>query len=381
MDTNDRYDLKIFITNVCNQACSYCFERDTMKTLSRRIDESVRKDIVKFIQTDINSMYSINFLGGETFLNIDDMTWILDKLYDLLEETQIEICFFTNGITFNSYVTNFYQRFKKLNLMVHITDHNCILSNSDSILINHFNYLKQNDIRFDIRTLFDLHKIKNIQSLNEYYNYISSFADVTLFPAYYDKNNEVTKLDLDNLISWCKNNAQIMNTKLIDELLLHIFRAGRFIDPIGAHDTCDHCGAGVKELVITTNGSLMGCETFMGASDLEELNIKDVHSIKEARLKSDQFKYLYDRYDKEPQKCSDCRYRILCTNCRYNFSTNSDVYSEKVQAVCDFTAMIYYCGLELLPILYMELHRREYRTRLELLSEIKDLMSEVIEHE
>lgn len=380
--TNLKYDLKIFITNKCNQKCVYCFERDTMHKLNTHINEETINDICRFVRSDINMINSLNFLGGETFLNIDDIDKILTKLYDLLISTKIEVCFFTNGMIFNDDVMRMYKKFSKLNLFVYISDHNMSLSNKFSISYNHLEFLIDNNIRYELRLLFDSAKLIHPDKLNEYFiNIRNESLEVNLFPAYFDKRNIIDSKMMENFKTWCANNISNIDTCLIKSLLSDVFKIERIIDPPETHKTCDRCGAGVVELAITTDGTILGCEAFMDADDLEIINVSEVNSIAEVRSKSHQMRYLLKRFNSDPEKCNRCRYRVVCTNCRYNFTTNTNVYSEKSKEVCNFMKLMYYTAIDIASLLLVELHKRSYKDHIDLLDEIKLLHSEVLYYE
>lgn len=379
MVTNLKYDLKLFITNKCNQRCLYCFERDTMHKLNTHINEETIEDICRFIRSDITMINSLNFLGGETFLNIDDIEKILTKLYDLLISSKIEVCFFTNGNIFNDDVTRMYKQFHKLNLLVYISDHTMSLSNKSSVSYKHLQFLIKHSIPYELRLLFDSQKLIHPEKLNEYFTNIHNEPfTVELFPAYFDKFNVIDDKMMKTFKSWCSDNIDHVDTYLMKSLLSDIFKIERIIDSPKFYKTCDHCGAGVLELAIMTDGTVLGCEAFMNADDLETVNISEVSSIKEIRNKSPQMQYLLNRFNNEPAKCYSCRYRIICTNCRYNFTTNTNVYSEKPEDICSFMKLMYYTAIDMANIFLIELHKRSYKYHINLLDEIKLLHSEVL---
>ena len=377
--TNLKYDLKIFITNKCNQKCAYCFERDTMHKLNTRINKETINDICRFVRSDINMINSLNFLGGETFLNIDDIDEILTKLYDLLVSTNIEVCFFTNGMIFNDKVVSIYKKFSKLNLFVYISDHNMNLSNESSTTCKHLQFLIDNNINYELRLIFDSVKLSHPDKLNEYFtNTRNKSFNVNLFPAYFDKYNIIDDKMMESFKSWCADNISNIDTYLIRSLLSDVFKIERIIDSPKLHKTCDHCGAGVVELAITTNGTVLGCEAFMDADDLEVINVSEVNSIAEIRSKSPQMQYLLKRFNDEPEKCNNCRYRVVCTNCRYNFTMNTNVYSEKPNEICNFMKLMYHTAIDIASLFFVELHKRSYKEHIDLLDEIKLLHNEVI---
>lgn len=377
--TNLKYDLKIFITNKCNQKCTYCFERDTMHKLNTHINEETINDICRFVQSDINMINSLNFLGGETFLNIDDIDKILTKLYDLLISTKIEVCFFTNGTIFNDNIMMMYKKFSKLNLFVYISDHNMSLTNKSSLSYKHLEFLINNNIRYELRLLFDSAKLMDPDKLNEYFiNIRNESLKVNLFPAYFDKFNIIDNKMMEAFKVWCANNINSIDTYLLKSLLSDVFKIERIIDSPELHKTCDRCGAGVVELAITTDGTILGCEAFMDADDLEIINVSEINSIAEARSKSPQMQYLLKRFNSDPEKCNRCRYRVVCTNCRYNFTVNTSVYSEKPKEVCDFMKLMYHAAIDIGSLFLVELHKRSYKEHINLLDEIKLLHREVL---
>ena len=377
--TNLKYDLKIFITNKCNRRCSYCFERDTMHKLNAHINEETINDICAFIRSDISMINSVNFLGGETFLNIDDIDKILTNLYDLLLSTKIEVCFFTNGMVFNDDVMMMYRKFSKLNLFVYISDHSMSLSNKSSVSYKHLEFLINNNINYELRLLFDSAKLMSPDKLNEYFiNIRKESLKVNLFPAYFDKRNIIDSKMMETFKIWCTNNINNIDTCLMKSLLSDVFKIERIIDSPELHKTCDRCGAGVVELAITTDGTILGCEAFMDADDLEIVNVSEVNSIAEVRSKSPQMRYLLKRFNIDPEKCNRCRYRVVCTNCRYNFTVNTNVYSEKPKEVCDFMKLMYHTAIDIASLFLTELHKRSYKEHIDLLDEIKLLHSEVL---
>lgn len=377
--TNLKYDLKIFITNKCNQKCTYCFERDTMYKLDTHINEETINDICRFIRSDSIMINSLNFLGGETFLNIDDIDKILTNLYDLLILNNIEVCFFTNGMIFNDKVMMMYKKFSRLNLFVYISDHNMNLSNKSSTSRKHLQFLINNNIQYELRLIFDSSKLLYPDKLNEYFiNIHNESFDVNLFPAYFDKYNIIDSRMMETFKMWCIDNISNIDTCLMKSLLSDVFKIERIIDSPELHKTCDRCGAGVVELAITTNGTILGCEAFMDADDLEVINVSEVSSIAEVRIKSPQMQYLLKRFNNDLEKCNRCRYRVVCTNCRYNFTVNTNVYSEKPKEVCNFMKLMYHTAVDIASLFLVELHKRSYKEHIDLLDEIKLLHSEVL---
>jgi uncharacterized protein len=81
----------IYLTNDCNLACRYCFQRHQKREMSPLVAERV----VEFITSDPGDDLHVQFYGGEPTLKWDLMWWMIEKIRAKRPKTRFT--FTTNG--------------------------------------------------------------------------------------------------------------------------------------------------------------------------------------------------------------------------------------------------------------------------------------------
>lgn len=341
-----KYDLKVITSSECNFNCSYCYERDDRDVMPKKITTDTIYGIQKLILNDINVIRSISFMGGETFLNIRDVIKILFSLRKIIKEYDIEISLFTNGSIFNQYIKRFYRIMTKIKSpTVYITDHSLRLNKvNNGSLLQHIKFLKDKSIDYKLKVIIDKHRLLNFDQIVDYL-ITNHDENVELVLAYYDKFNEVDEWALDKFINYIDENINLIPVDILRKIL-KLFKCDRIVDS-DFNVSQIKCGAGVTELAVSGDGKVHGCENVISAHDSECININDISSIAQLRAIYKDFQMFESKYYNQNEKCLKCLFNSVCAQCRYNFTTNKDIYTDKPESICKFTKLLYLSSIRL----------------------------------
>lgn len=97
------YEIYIVFTRDCNLRCTYCYQNKTHKIIT---NDTLDK-IADFIKEHEGIKY-INLFGGEAFLELDKIEYIVDKLIDIKNKSGREFIIYTNtnGTIYNEKFIN-----------------------------------------------------------------------------------------------------------------------------------------------------------------------------------------------------------------------------------------------------------------------------------
>lgn len=372
-----KYDLKIFTTCDCNQNCSYCFERD-VNNINSRLNNHLINSIVGYVENNYNEIDNIALMGGESYVHINDLTMLVAKLKDLLIAHDIGLIIYTNGTIFNKEIESFYKLLSDINCMIWITDHNFEIGNNINTINQHIKYLDNHNISYSIKLIVDKYILNNFKLVRDYYIRNGSKLDkIDLFLAYYDKVYPIENNDFNQVFNYINDN--IFDSDILEKME-DLFRTRRILEFGNKH--LDLCGAGVTELTFSNNGLVYGCEHMFTATDYDPVKIEDMgKDIIESRSKHSQLNYLNNRYTIFPKKCYNCEVSCSCSQCRYNHSTNVDVYSDKPDGICNFTKLYHEWNLQISEMILKKLIKNSEELNKKLLTELIILQTEVINNE
>ena len=106
IDSRDKDEIQLFfITNYsCNFACSYCFQ-DQYNNPKQELSTELIDSFFKYIQSEFAGRKKyITVFGGEPLLNNPKQKILLKHLIEIASESNLEICFVTNGYTLEEYI-------------------------------------------------------------------------------------------------------------------------------------------------------------------------------------------------------------------------------------------------------------------------------------
>lgn len=98
-------DYNIWVSGNCNLRCRYCYEGPYKPSLNMSLEKA--EDVINFIKSDLkevnNRTLDINFHGGEPFLNIEVIKYLIKEIKDLIKESNTLLTF---SITTNATILN-----------------------------------------------------------------------------------------------------------------------------------------------------------------------------------------------------------------------------------------------------------------------------------
>src|ERR1035437_4352438 len=106
IDSRDKDEIQLFfITNYsCNFACSYCYQ-DQYNNPKQELSIELIDSFFKYIQSEFAGRKKyITVFGGEPLLNNPKQKLLLKHLIENANESNLEICFVTNGYTLEEYI-------------------------------------------------------------------------------------------------------------------------------------------------------------------------------------------------------------------------------------------------------------------------------------
>ena len=106
IDSRDKDEIQLFfITNYsCNFACSYCYQ-DQYNNPKQELSTELIDSFFQYIQSEFAGRKKyITVFGGEPLLNNPKQKILLKHLIEKANESNLEICFVTNGYTLEEYI-------------------------------------------------------------------------------------------------------------------------------------------------------------------------------------------------------------------------------------------------------------------------------------
>lgn len=347
--------VEIQVTNTCNLACTYCFQRNKSKSTLLPFQYNRILDILFNDEEDKDNFetfqiiegrrgyFFLYFIGGEPLLEINLIRYFLYRFEEKLHEHNMDdlkwkIGFTTNGtLFFSKNVQSFYREYKDKIWMVTSIDGYSEESNDICRVyrngigtfkdikstLDYFNLHHKDDNKVTMKYVISKANLKYlgrdiIKMIKEGYTYVHTglveeepwtLSDAKL---YYQK--------LDNIIRY------IINTDLIDKFNLNTISlytsTNRFNENISHMNNIKPCAIFYKEkLTISADGDFIPCMALDNSSSGNQPLLK-YGDIKDGEFKTeDQIKvynYLYSGFkssDYYSYKCSHCPCVLRCGGC------------------------------------------------------------------
>ena len=106
IDSREKDEIQLFfITNYsCNFACSYCYQ-DQYNNPKQELSTELIDSFFQYIQSEFAGRKKyITVFGGEPLLNNPKQKILINHLIENANESNLEICFVTNGYTLEEYI-------------------------------------------------------------------------------------------------------------------------------------------------------------------------------------------------------------------------------------------------------------------------------------
>jgi uncharacterized protein len=324
--------LTVFITNLCNLDCSYCYNKVNNVNDAQRMDFSLFKRTIDYVLENFqhDNYITISFFGGEPLLNFDFIQESVTYLREIEDHRLVKFRFAltTNGTVLNDEITKFLVS-NDFKIMISIDGdretHNQqrkFLNSSGSFdeVINNSKILSRY-INLTARvTIVDLNTdlVRLYESLaNE------GFKEVNFELISTDKLHgkesycqlSVRITDLADYVLKMLNTKQLINICNFNNKLSNIHNGNVSIFP---------CVAGIKSYAISVNGEIYLCHRFNNVNRYKWGDTK--YGInKEKRLDFLQGHIVHKRNN---SNCGNCWASILCGGDCYHTSymENQDAY-------------------------------------------------------
>jgi uncharacterized protein len=319
------YEINILLTANCNLNCSYCFTKDTYRSV-RVLDPLIGIRFVKNMMHHYNIKF-LKFFGGEPLLTFDSLKIFVESIISYCRYREYSLPKFgvvTNGLSLSSEII---QYLKDMNFTVTISYDGIKIP--EKVLFLRFpnkkiaklvfdNILEANDKRLDVSiqtTYTKNHVMAGISPIK----LLDDFREIGIKCIHImPEMNVLSNLSLDQ-IAWIKEEFKKTAIKSIFSIisdnpiilvyvlkvmarLLHI-NEGHFI-----------CGAGIDSITIMPSGEIYPCY-LLYSQDLrlgntsEESFDKILNRIKRIR------KIFVDHRKINILNCSKCWARTICASC------------------------------------------------------------------
>ena len=313
-DISKKRSLTLIITERCDLACVYCYEHN--KSAKQMTFEEAKKIIDNELVNLDKYEYSIEFFGGEPFLNFElikqVVEYVLDNYYGYYH-------FFatTNGTQIHGEIQQWLEKHRSvftlgLSLDGNKAAHDLNRSNSfDKIDLGFFLRLyPEQTVKMTISELSLPYLADSIRFVTEK-GFLISCNLAYMVDWLSPKNAEVLIEQLEKLIEYYLENPDVQKCNMMD-----------FPIELLAHPTPDksvvhkYCGCGTHMMCYDMDGNCYPCQLFSTLSAGEKA-IKSEDFVITEQLKIDNF----------PSECKDCYYQRICQYCLgSNYLSTGSIY-------------------------------------------------------
>ena len=321
--------IDIVLGNKCYLSCEYCYQNKSIMKKDITNDNvnliiSYINDIIKKLPN--NQYVEIHIMGGEPFLYIEHIDFIIKKLMKYkryISHVRIP----TNGTLIEKYLNDilFWNTLLDGKLCIMVSNdfylQNKNRCNTHDIVKNAIKILDEKDIHFTTHTVINYDDIENISEIYlEYKNQIKNLnkkyqLDFTL--DLYKNNIDIKKIDL----GFSKLNKILLNNDTLSGI--------RQYDNIYYRTECRMYGGLLVS--IDTDGIIYPCSSapFIKNNDLLQLgNIKENNfSSIEEKIKNFLNQYKFYEYDETCMKCKN--YCMTCPIKKYGIKENINICNDK----------------------------------------------------
>lgn len=348
-DKQFTHNITFQVTDACNLACTYCYQINkhnnvmSFEVAKKFIDLLLEKDndtTKQYIDSWNSKAVSVEFIGGEPFLQID----LIDKISDYFVEKCIElnhpwafhhmfsIC--SNGVLYFNPEVQKYMRKHKNNLSFSISiDGNKELHDACRVFpdgsgsydiamagVRHYNDVLGGSMgsKMTIAPGNIEHVADAVKSLIE-----NGYTDINLNCVYEEgwteEHAKILYCQLKKLSDY------IINNGLFETIRLSIF-VEHFFRPKNKLETQTWCGGNGKMIAVDYKGDIYPCVRYMESSLGTDQPPLIVGNVNDGLLSKPEWRECFDclkcttRISESTQECIDCPIAEGCSDClAYNY--------------------------------------------------------------
>jgi uncharacterized protein len=262
--------ITLFITEKCNLGCKYCYEK-TIKNKEHMTEEIARKAIDLMVKySDINNRLYISFFGGEPFLNIKLMKYIIQYCKDINIYGRTSFSVTTNGTIANSDIINFLKS-NNINLLVSIDGLEEIQNKNRPFLdgrptfnnvIKNINIFKSNTssliinsvISHDSVDLLNIYKLAREIGIIEYIPSIASSSE---------NNSQLTLKEVEKILFDSEEIIKIFVNDILNNQSTTIPNFIHFAKRLyPQYKNQYYCNMGIKAFAVVASGEVYPCHRY-----------------------------------------------------------------------------------------------------------------------
>lgn len=315
------YFVNLFVTDVCNFRCRYCYEKDGCQTKSN-MSEKTADEVIRFIANSISADQKliVTFHGGEPLLQFDLIKYIIKQIRSELNNKAV-FGITTNGSMLTDEMADYLANNMQYKLSISIDGNEETQSFNRPAVNSNFDYEKvmkyaeyMNKINpiFTIRMTYDRHNISDLFSNIRYF--IDRGFDRIIIEADF-MSDEWEMEDFDRIYE------QFIAMK---GYIYGMENRDITVYPINSRDIClNNCTAGHDYYSISTTGQIFPCTMVMN---------DEKHCLGNVRKGIDKaaLDFIDNITSKHTNECSDCTHSKFCTTNRcffINYASTGDYYS------------------------------------------------------
>ena len=352
----------LFITNQCNLACSYCYERANNLHNCERMDvNTVKNTILLFIKNfEYSNKIGITFFGGEPLFNLSLIEDSIKALNDVAQnyDLQFNYSLTTNGTILNDDVINLLLKYK-INTQVSIDSNQKIhdscrkfhngLGSYNLIIDNVEKLSKYKDVSARV-TLIDL----GIDLINMYKELVNAGFSTVAVECVANKdfvidNEDVIKFG-DNLKSFADYFIDQIKQKRIVYFKDFLVKLKEI--HIGNQARNYPCNSGLSQFSVATDGSIYFCHRF---NNVPEFALGNIHT----GFDNEKWMNLINNFQVSVRGkglCGECWAERLCGgNCYYTSYIETGSATSIGNIFCGIRKKIY----EMVLYIYTSLNEEE----------------------
>jgi uncharacterized protein len=309
---------KMMLTDQCNMACHYCFERNSKKSKTPMSYETAVKAIDFLVNNSSETEYFIDFFGGEPLLEFELMKKIVDYWHSSEYSSSRRMTFrmITNGTLLNADVSRFCKD-SSVEIVVSLDGGKAVHDKNRVFVSGHPTYdvilrniVTANEISRDTYQVLCTIPKNNSDFLESAQHLLSlPLKRVTFQPEHACESDFESNLN-EEAIYRADQMERLLITLLRENRIKDILRISNFKKTISAlvrkHRFYYACFAWKSLLTISPEGELFPCPHYAGLRRDSLGNFMD-DSIDLGRT-SDYWKLTVDAN----QTCSSCWARYLC---------------------------------------------------------------------
>ena len=281
---------QICITQECNFACVYCFEKQknykehlTIEKIRENCDFIIRDSYTK------QEKIIVNISGGEPLIRFDLVKYVIEYLVDKIKDIHFEIS--TNAMLLSDKIVTYlnknnislYIGFDGIAKSQNLNRKTVLLEDSFSIVYTNIKKLfERQDLHFESIILNMVISYNNVKNMYKNYNFllkISNYNNVSINPVYEEIwNKKYLKLYRKGLR---KINKLYLKLILLKNGVFSLQITDKYVHKIisnnKAYPSVELCGAGNTSVSIMTDGTLLPCgDMVYTCKDYEDLIIGSV---------------------------------------------------------------------------------------------------------